>query len=94
MKIVLKQGESLEIEIDGEDTFRIVYGSCKLEVKSTLKDDKGRVGTIYSNRFAWTPAKERKIPYNVGLNCSDCGVSVGSAHFPTCTNISSQLHKG
>lgn len=52
MKIVLKQGDRLEVCLEGTDgEFVIEYGDSTLTVTADLPDSDGREGVIYSERF-------------------------------------------
>lgn len=52
MKLILKQGERVEVELaDTDGKFVISYGRSTLRVTSDLPDQKGREGVIYEERF-------------------------------------------
>lgn len=52
MKIVLKQGERLEVCLDGTDgEFVIEYGNIDLTVIADMPDTEGREGVIYRESF-------------------------------------------
>lgn len=61
-KITLKQGDRLEVCLDGTDgEFVIEYGDSALTVTADLPDSDGREGVIYSERFGDTDDDSEEV---------------------------------
>lgn len=53
MKIILKRGERVEIELaDADGKFVVSYGTKELRVTTDFPDSTGRTGIIYNEKFA------------------------------------------
>lgn len=64
MKVVLRPGERVEIELaDTDGRFVVAYGRATLRVTSDLPDTKGRKGVIYEERFRYSH-NEKDVAYS------------------------------
>ena len=83
MYVILCQGDSLEVTIEGSDgEFRIEYGDQRLSITSDLPDSLGRGGVVYDEVFS---------PFGAGVDVNmstDMDALVQAAKDKALQNIS------
>lgn len=62
MRIVLKQGDVIQIEVeDGDGIITVGYGTEELYVDADMPDSDSRIGRIYSERFGEDQSPDKAI---------------------------------